>query len=467
MKAYFTDAELELDVQNFTRTYLPSVPYAKVLRAARVAKDIRLYDEVARSSDPSLGMGLPVELTDEERECLMRERDRVFSERGMRKVILTVSLAALLQGFVQSSFNGASFYRNHWGLDGDDSDVTWRLGGTNAAAWFAAALLGCPLSLPINYYFGRRGGLIAAALLIFVSSVAAVFAHSWGVLLGIRIINGLGMGIKAVSTPILASETAVGFWRGTAILAWQLWVAFGIMLGFAFNLLSTTASDDRTTLGLIQGAPLVPALMLLTMAVFFCPESPRYHLQKGPNYNPEKAFYILLQLRNTELQALRDMYAVYKSIEQESMGTMSQDPRANLSPGFWWTIWDFCLAFKQLFQQRRLYNALISAGTVNLAQQLSGVNVFAFYSTELVGSVSGGNSMENKLQPMAYSLGFGAINFLFALPAVRSIDTLGRRRWLLMTLPFMALFMLGGALAYDIPDANIRTGIVALFLYRR
>lgn len=33
----------------------------------------------------------------------------------------------------------------------------------------------------------------------------------------------LGMGIKAVSTPILAGETAVGFWRGSAILAWQLW----------------------------------------------------------------------------------------------------------------------------------------------------------------------------------------------------------------------------------------------------
>lgn len=242
-------------------------------------------------------------------------------------------------------------------------------------------------------------------------------------------------------------------------------VAFGIMLGFAFNLLFTTAPNDRITLGLIQGAPLVPALLLFTMALFFCPESPRYHLQKGPNYNPEKAYKILRQLRNTELQALRDMYAVYKSIEQESMGSMNQDPRANLSPGFWWTMWDFCLSFKQLFQQRRLYNALISAGTVNLAQQLSGVNVFAFYSTELVGNVRGGESTDNKLQPMAYSLGFGAINFLFALPAVRSIDTLGRRRWLLMTLPFMALFMLGGALAYQIENPNIRVGIVALFLY--
>ena len=147
------------------------------------------------------------------------------------------------------------------------------------------------------------------------------------------------------------------------------------------------------------------------------------------------------------------------------MGSLSQDPNANLSPGFWWALWDMCMAFKQLFQQRRLYNALISAGTVNLAQQLSGVNVFAFYSTELVSSVSG-DSDGGHVKPMAYSLGFGAINFLFALPAVRSIDTLGRRRWLLMTLPFMALFMLGGALSYSIQDDGTRTGIIALFLYR-
>lgn len=379
-------------------------------------------------------------------------------------VIITVSLAAFLQGFTQSSFNGVSFYRKEWGLTGTDTDVKWELGGVNAASWFAASLIGCPLSLPLNYYFGRRGALVASCILIFGSSIAAVFAEKWQELLAIRVVNGLGMGIKAVSTPILASETAVGFWRGTAILAWQLWVAFGIMIGFLFNLLFTTAPTDGLTLGLIQGAPMIPAVFLLIMVIFFCPESPRYHLQKGPNYNPEKAYEILLRLRNTELQALRDMYAVYKSIEQESMGAVTDDPRANSHPGFWWAMWDFCLAFKQLFQQRRLYNAVIAAATVNLAQQLSGVNVFAFYSTELVSAAAGTDDY-GTVRPMAYSLGFGAINFLFALPAVRSIDTLGRRRWLLMTLPFMTIFMIGGALSFSISDTGIRAGIVALFLY--
>ena len=99
----------------------------------------------------------------------------------------------------------------------------WRLGAANASPWFFAALVGCPLSLPINYWYGRRGGIGVAAFLIFCSSVGAIFATTWTQLFGVRVLNGLGMGIKAVSTPILASETAIGFWRGTAILAWQLW----------------------------------------------------------------------------------------------------------------------------------------------------------------------------------------------------------------------------------------------------
>jgi len=40
------------------------------------------------------------------------------------------------------------------------------------------------------------------------------------------------------------------------------------------------------------------------------------------------------------------------------------------------------------------------------------------------------------------SMGFGIINFVFALPAVYTIDTFGRRNLLLATFPFMAIFHL-------------------------
>lgn len=89
----------------------------------------------------------------------------------------------------------------------------------------------------------------------------------------------------------MAANADMGFHR----------VACGIMLGFAFNLMFTVSGDPRTTLCLIQGAPAVPSLALLVMAFWFCPESPRYHLMKGPNYSTEQALKILRKVRNTEV----------------------------------------------------------------------------------------------------------------------------------------------------------------------
>lgn len=76
------------------------------------------------------------------------------------------------------------------------------------------------------------------------------------------------------------------------------------MMGFAVNLLFTVAETDRVTYSLIQGSPMVPSLALLVIVFYFCPESPRYHLMKGPNYNMDKAYQMLLRLRNTEVRVL-------------------------------------------------------------------------------------------------------------------------------------------------------------------
>ncbi|KAF4473596.1 myo-inositol transport ITR1 [Fusarium agapanthi] len=49
----------------------------------------------------------------------------------------------------------------------------------------------------------------------------------------------------------------------------------------------------------------------------------------------------------------------------------------------------------------------------------------------------------------SHNCGAGSVNFLFGLLAMRSIDTLGRRRWLLFTLPLMSLFLVTAAIAYN------------------
>ncbi|KAI0453774.1 sugar transporter-domain-containing protein [Xylaria acuta] len=473
--ARLTDEELEKDARDFQRDFLPCVDAERLLRAVQVAKDIRIYDAVARSEDPDAYKNLPVQLTAREKIALKKEKDSLPSEPTMLIVVLTVSLAAFLQGFVQSSINGASLYAKEFGLKletgASPSGPTrptsneWKLGAVNAAPYLFAALVGCWLALPINDRVGRRGAMAIAACLIFASSLGSAFCDTWQQLFGARVFNGIGMGIKAVSTPILASETAVGYWRGTSILAWQLWVAFGIAIGFAFNLIFYTAKHDSTIKSLILGAPFVPSIFLL-VSLYFCPESPRYYMrQRSAHFDPEKAYGILLRLRGCELQALRDIYLIYKSVQQEEQSLqLDEDALSYGVPhGLVGYLRTYITQYKQLFTRRRLRNALVSSSMVALAQQLCGINLFAFYSGPLFSGLLHDNT--NKLFPLVYSLVFGVVNFVFGLPAIRSIDTLGRRKWLVLTLPLMCLFMTAAALSTLIPEYKTRGGIVALFVF--
>ncbi|KAL3589857.1 hypothetical protein FPOAC2_12038 [Fusarium poae] len=502
-------------------TELPSLERLQVERAAEVAKNGNYYYRLSKGLINNLSP--VVELTQDEKDNLISERERLFSQRGMLSIICTVSLAAFLQGHVQSSINAMSLFVETVGIDienkgemqgnGADSIAQWQLGAMNAIPFLMAAFPGAPLSLPVNYCFGRRGALGLSALLIIASSIGSAFAKTWQQVLGARIVGGIAMGIKAVSAPILASETAVGYWRGSTILAWQLWVACGIMIGFVANFIISAATNTLDgkpnaelnqhggryhALQWIAAAPAIPSLFLF-IAVCYCYESPRFYMRPDtPNYNLGRAFDILLQVRKTRLQATRDLFLIWWSNEEgrsiraethknHNEETIHQDHRnAENADGFrnsriassGLTYSSLILVvtklsadqYKPLFTRRRLRNALWSSCTVALAQQLCGINVFAFYSNGIFSDYGVRTSM-------GYSFGFGCVNFFFGLLAMRSIDIIGRRRWLLSTLPVMSLFLMAATIAYAVgpqdttggqsrPEANTSAAIAGIiFIY--
>lgn len=65
------------------------------------------------------------------------------------------------------------------------------------------------------------------------------------------------------------------------------------------------------------------------------------------------------------------------------------------------------------------------------------------------------------------SFGFGLVNFVFAFPAIWTIDTFGRRALLLFTFPQMAWTLLAAGLCFLIPMSagDARLGAIALFIY--
>lgn len=107
-----------------------------------------------------------------------------------------------------------------------------------------------------------------------------------------------------------------------------------------------------------------------------------------------------------------------------------------------------------------------------------GVNVIAYYSSAIF--VESGFSESSALTA---SLGFGLINWLFAIPAIyvrtvktlhvkstltsrQTIDTFGRRNLLLTTFPLMSIFLLFTGFSFFFPqDSTARVACVALGIY--
>ena len=183
--------------------------------------------------------------------------------------------------------------------------------------------------------------------------------------------------------------------------------------------------------------------MPLVLGVYFCPESPRWYIKKGRYADAYKS---LSRLRNTPLQAARDLYYIYAQIVEES----EIKGRSN-----------YVTRFIELFTIPRVRRATLASFVVMLAQQMCGTNIIAFYSSTIFKQAGAGD-----LEALLASWGYGLVNFVFAWPAVWTIDTWGRRNLLIFTFPQMAWTLLAAGLCFIIPEeSKAHLGLIAFFVY--
>ncbi len=248
------------------------------------------------------------------------------------------------------------------------------------------------------------------------------------------------MGAKASTVPIYAAENCPAAIRGGLVMSWQMWTAFGIFLGFSANLAVYNTGNISWRLQL--GSAFIPAVPLL-VGVYFCPESPRWYIKK---HRYAKAFQSLCRLRNTPLQAARDLYYIHAQIQEEAdiIGKSNYVGR-----------------FIELFTIPRVRRATLASFVVMLAQQMCGINIIAFYSSTVFKLANAGD-----LQALLASWGFGLVNFTFAWPAIWTIDTWGRRTLLLFTFPQMAWTLLAAGLSFIINENSpAHLGLIAFFIF--
>ncbi|MCJ1427554.1 Solute carrier 2 (Facilitated glucose transporter) member 8 [Sticta canariensis] len=468
-----------------------------------------------------LGLGPSISLKPTKREytCLKRDEIDTTDEprtwktdkkkwrlpRPLWRLVTLCALGALIQGWDEAAVNSAQqFYQPAFKMYIENNDTStidalssnipgrpWLVGLVNSAPYLCC-VLSCWLTQPLNAVFGRRGTIFIASLFSAAFAFTQAFSQSWQVLFAFRFLMGVGIGPKSATVPIYVAESAPENVRGGLVMMWQVFTAFGIMLGYLAGValkgitpglvdkpehgpcpMPTLSSPMSTLLAtrcslnwrLILGSPMV-APVILARYIYTQPESPRWLIAKGHRYkrkeNPEKAtscyrsaWVALVKLRHTKLQAARDMFVIYHLLEREQEVVGRDRKDRNIK---------WCQkGVVELFMIRRNWRALRASLICMFAQQFCGVNIFVYYSSHVLRVAN----TTNINLVLLLSMGFGFINFVFALPAFYTIDTLGRRSLLLMTFPFLALCHLiiaVGLLALD-PSSQWKMVIAGMYLF--
>lgn len=130
---------------------------------------------------------------------------------------------------------------------------------------------------PVNQLLGRRGTIFATNLFVVFPVLAQGFAKNWVDLMICRLFMGIGMGIKISTIPVYSAEVAPASIRGAIVTSFQLYVAFGILVGFSSNLIFMNIG--RLAWRFQLAAAFVPAVPLMAL-IWLCPESPRWLMKK-------------------------------------------------------------------------------------------------------------------------------------------------------------------------------------------
>ncbi|CAG8919118.1 unnamed protein product [Penicillium salamii] len=418
------------------------------------------------------------ELDDNDRRIINEEQTHRWKHPfALYYTIILNSIAAAIQGWDQTGSNGANLtFDVQFGIPNSGcSDAAvckrnqWIVGFINATPYITICLFVAWLSDPLNHILGRRGTIFLAAIFSLVAPLGSGFTQHWGQLVACRVLLGIGMGLKEVTVPVYSAgrsliasqdphviqpaesklmtlENAPTNIRGGLVMSWQLWTAFGIFLGTCANLIVANTGDIAWRLQL--GSAFIPAVPLI-LGIWFCPESPRWLMTKR---NHKKAYASLLKLRNSPLQAARDLYRIHAQLEMEKQ--LINEAGFSESDNMF-------VRFVELFTVPRLRRAVQASGIVMIAQQMCGINIISFYSSTIF-QLAGASNIEALLA----SFGFGLINFIFAWPAVWTIDTFGRRGLLLFTFPQMCWTLLAAGFCFWIPtSSNAHIGMIAFFVY--
>jgi SP family xylose:H+ symportor-like MFS transporter len=333
------------------------------------------------------------------------------------------------------------------------------------ALW--GCLIGGAIGGAVAHFLGRRGGLIVAGALFFVSSLGSAWPESWlgsiGSILtplinallwflnlffddapylkfgdvitnfiGHRLFGGMGIGLASMLAPMYIAEIAPPSRRGALVTCQQIAIVSGISLVYFVNAGIAKFGGDVNWLHDIGWRYMLASCAipagLFVLLLFFVPETPRGLMLKGKH---AKAQEVLKKLANEE-EAKIVTAEIDASLKETSGHLLS-------------------------------YGGLVIVVGILLSvfQQLVGINAVLYYGTQMFTNMGFvGNAA------FAQTVIIGIVLVVFTLVATATVDKWGRKPLLILGSIIMAISMTALGFLFKIYGTTVGTpAVVVVCIY--
>jgi len=358
-----------------------------------------------------------------------------FNYRFIIGITLVSAMGGLLFGYDWVVIGGAKpFYERFFHITGSAHLQGWAMSSALIGCLAGALFLG-----NLTDRFGRKLPLILAATLFTISALGTGLANTFLLFIIFRLVGGLGIGLASAISPMYIAEIAPAHTRGRLVSINQLTIVIGILSAQTVNyLIAEKVPDGATDSFILQSwngqmgwrwmfwASTLPAVVFFLLA-FLIPESPRFLIKSG---NETKALGILERIGG-KIYAEREHHSIAQTLETGPRVRWKEIGSVKLRP------------------------VMILGIVLAAFQQWCGINVIFNYAEEIF--TSAGYSVSDMLFNIVIT---GAVNLVFTLVAMQTVDRLGRRKLMLfgsIGLAFLYL-LIGTCYFFEL------SGIVVLIL---
>ncbi len=308
-----------------------------------------------------------------------------FNSKYIIGISFISALGGYLFGFDFAVISGAlPFLQKQFGLD-----AYWEGFATGSLA--LGAIAGCLVAGSVAEKHGRKPGLLVAAAIFTISSLAMAFAPGRDFFIASRFCAGIGVGMASMLSPMYIAEVAPAHLRGRMVAINQLTIVLGILFTSLINY--TLRNNGEHAWRWMFGFGAIPAGLFFFGALWL-PESPRWLIKDKQN---EKAKQVLQKIGGENF-AGETIPAIEKSLQGN-------------------TKMSYGAAFK-----KAVLPAVLAGIGLAVFQQLCGINVVFNYAPKIFESI--GASQDDQLLQTVF---IGGVNLAFTFLAMLLVDKLGRK----------------------------------------